>query len=93
MWGPSAWIIWMLLRESLSARIRQFQVDPHAPAVVEPSLRGEVLVSLTPTHGVDVGDLHALALLVVAAVLPSSAAVRRQVIDGYATRHPVLRSR
>ena len=37
--------------------------------IVEPFPKGAVLVSLTPTHGVDVGDLPALALLLVAACL------------------------
>lgn len=37
--------------------------------IVEPFPKGEVLVSLTPTHGVDVGDLPAVALLLVAAWL------------------------
>lgn len=37
--------------------------------VVEPFPKGRVLLSLTHTHGVDVGDLPALALLLVAACL------------------------
>jgi len=37
--------------------------------IVEPFPKGTVLVSLTPTHGVDVGDLPAVALLLVAACL------------------------
>jgi hypothetical protein len=37
--------------------------------IVEPFPKGEVLVSLTATHGVDVGDLPAVALLLVAAWL------------------------
>jgi hypothetical protein len=37
--------------------------------IVEPFPKGEVLVSLTLTHGVDVGDLPAVALLLVAAWL------------------------
>jgi hypothetical protein len=37
--------------------------------IVEPFPKGALLVSLTPTHGVDVGDLPALALLLVAAGL------------------------
>jgi hypothetical protein len=37
--------------------------------VVEPFPKGEVLVSFTPTHGVDVGDLPALAMLLVATCL------------------------
>jgi hypothetical protein len=37
--------------------------------IVEPFPKGALLVSLTPTHGVDVGDLPALALLLVAACL------------------------
>jgi hypothetical protein len=37
--------------------------------VVEPFPEGAVLVSLTPTHGVVVGDLPAVALLLVAACL------------------------
>jgi hypothetical protein len=34
--------------------------------VVEPFPKGEVLVSLTESHGIDAGDLPSLALLVVA---------------------------
>ena len=34
--------------------------------VVEPFPKGEVLVSLTQSHGIDAGDLPSLALLVVA---------------------------
>jgi hypothetical protein len=34
--------------------------------VAEPFPKGEVLVSLTEAHGVDVGDLPSLGLLVVA---------------------------
>jgi hypothetical protein len=37
--------------------------------IVEPFPKGALLVSLTPTHGADVGDLPALALLLVAACL------------------------
>jgi hypothetical protein len=37
--------------------------------IVEPFPKGAVLVSLTPSHGVDVGDLPAVALLLVAACL------------------------
>jgi hypothetical protein len=37
--------------------------------VVEPFPKGKVLLSLTPAHGVDVGDLPALALLLAAAYL------------------------
>jgi hypothetical protein len=37
--------------------------------IIEPFPKGALLVSLTPTHGVDVGDLPALALLLVAACL------------------------
>ena len=37
--------------------------------VVEPFPKGIVLVTLTPTHGVDLGDLPALALLLAAACL------------------------
>ena len=37
--------------------------------IIEPFPKGEVLVSLTPTHGVDVGDLPAIALLLIAACL------------------------
>jgi hypothetical protein len=37
--------------------------------IVEPFPKGALLVSLTPTHGVDVGDIRALALLLVAACL------------------------
>ena len=37
--------------------------------VVEPFPKGKVLFSLTSTHGVDTGDLPALAMLLVAVVL------------------------
>jgi hypothetical protein len=37
--------------------------------VLEPFPKGEVLLSLTPTHGVDIGDIPALAMLLVAAAL------------------------
>ena len=37
--------------------------------VVEPFPKGKVLLSLTETHGVDVGDLPAVALLLIAAYL------------------------
>jgi hypothetical protein len=37
--------------------------------VVEPFPKGEVLLSLTHTHGVDTGDIPALAMLLVAACL------------------------
>ena len=37
--------------------------------IVEPFPEGAVLVSLTPTHGLAVGDLPAVALLLVAACL------------------------
>jgi hypothetical protein len=37
--------------------------------VVEPFPKGVVLVSLSDTHGIDLGDLPALALLLVAAGL------------------------
>ena len=37
--------------------------------VAEPFPKGEVLLTLTHSHGVDVGDLPALALLLVAACL------------------------
>ena len=37
--------------------------------VVEPFPKGEVLLSLTTTHGVDSGDIPALAMLLVAAAL------------------------
>jgi hypothetical protein len=37
--------------------------------VVEPFPKGKVLLSLTSTHGVDAGDIPALAMLVVAAYL------------------------
>ena len=37
--------------------------------VVEPFPKGAVLLSFTPAHGVDVGDLPALALLLIAACL------------------------
>ena len=37
--------------------------------IVEPFPKGEVLLSLTSTHGVDTGDIPALALLLVAVSL------------------------
>jgi hypothetical protein len=37
--------------------------------VVEPFPKGKVLLSLTSTHGVDAGDLPALAMLLLAVVL------------------------
>ena len=37
--------------------------------VVEPFPKGEVLLSLTDTHGIDAGDIPALAMLLVAACL------------------------
>jgi hypothetical protein len=37
-----------------------------ALVVVEPFPKGKVLLSLTATHGVDAGDLPAVALLLVA---------------------------
>jgi len=37
--------------------------------VVEPFPKGVVLVSLSDTHGIDLGDLPALPLLLVAACL------------------------
>ena len=37
--------------------------------IIEPFRKGEVLVSFTSTHGVDVGDLPAIALLLIAACL------------------------
>jgi hypothetical protein len=37
--------------------------------VAEPFPKGDVLPTLAPNHGVDVGDLPALALLLVAALL------------------------
>jgi hypothetical protein len=37
--------------------------------VLEPFPKGKVLLSLTPAHGVDMGDLPALTLLLVAACL------------------------
>jgi hypothetical protein len=37
--------------------------------IAEPFPKGDVLLKLTHNHGVDVGDLPALALLLVAALL------------------------
>ena len=37
--------------------------------VVEPFPKGSLLLSLTPTHGIDTGDIPALAMLLVAAAL------------------------
>jgi hypothetical protein len=41
--------------------------------VLEPFPKGKVLLSLTPAHGVDTGDLPALTLLLVAACLAVTA--------------------
>jgi hypothetical protein len=40
-----------------------------AMVVVEPFGKGDLLLPLTPTHGIDTTDLPALALLLVAACL------------------------
>jgi hypothetical protein len=40
-----------------------------ALVIVEPFPKGDVLLSLTHSHGVDVGDLPALALLLAAVCL------------------------
>jgi hypothetical protein len=37
--------------------------------VLEPFPKGKVLLSLTDTHGIDTGDIPALAMLLVAAAL------------------------
>lgn len=37
--------------------------------IIEPFPKGPVLLSLTHTHGIDIGDLPAVALLIVAACL------------------------
>ena len=37
--------------------------------VVEPFPKGKVLLSLTKTHGIDVGDLPSLAMLLLATYL------------------------
>ena len=37
--------------------------------VLEPFPKGKVLLSLTDTHGIDTGDIPALAILLVAAAL------------------------
>jgi hypothetical protein len=37
--------------------------------IVEPFPKGDVLFKLTATHGIDTGDLPALALLLIAACL------------------------
>ena len=37
--------------------------------VLEPFPKGDVLLSLTPTHGLDTGDIPALAILLVAAAI------------------------
>ena len=44
--------------------------------VVEPFPKGKVLLSLTSTHGVDAGDLPALAMLLVAVVFAIRSASR-----------------
>jgi hypothetical protein len=41
--------------------------------VLEPFPKGKVLLSLTPAHGVDMGDLPALTLLLVAVCLAVTA--------------------
>jgi hypothetical protein len=46
-----------------------------ALVVVEPFPKGEVLLSLTKSHGVDAGDIPALGLLLVAACLAISSGV------------------
>ena len=42
---------------------------PSGLLVAEPFPKGKVLLSLTSTHGVDTGDIPALAMLLVAAYL------------------------
>jgi hypothetical protein len=65
--------IWQMSR-SIQTRRRRLQALVLAAVaivlvVVEPFPNGAVLFSLTTTHGVDVGDLPALALLLVAVCL------------------------
>jgi len=65
--------IWQMSRTTQRRRRRLQALVLAAVAiglvVIEPFPKGVVLVSFTPTHGVDVGDLPALALLLVAACL------------------------
>jgi hypothetical protein len=44
--------------------------------VIEPFPKGFVLVSITPTHGVDAGDLPAILLLAAAAWLTGGATLK-----------------
>jgi hypothetical protein len=65
--------IWEMSRAAQTRRHRLQALVLAAVAiglvVVEPFPKGVVLLSLTHTHGIDVGDLPALALLLVAACL------------------------
>jgi len=70
---PPAVTIWEMSRPIQTRRRRLQALVLAAVAiglvVIEPFPKGAVLLSLTATHGVDVGDLPALALLLVAACL------------------------
>ena len=59
------------MRTRLSRRLQALVLVAVAIVIVviEPFGKGDVLLQLTPTHGVDSGDLPALALLLLAACL------------------------
>jgi hypothetical protein len=64
----------MLLRPTRTRRRRRILALVLAAVaiglvVAEPFSKGEVLLSLSHTHGVDTGDIPALAMLLVAAAL------------------------
>jgi hypothetical protein len=64
----------MLLRSTRTRRGRRIlalvlAVVAIGLVVVEPFPKGDVLLTLTHTHGVDTGDIPALAMLIVAAAL------------------------
>ena len=50
--------------------------------VVEPFPSGQVLLSLTDTHGIDAGDIPALAMLLIAACLAVSSSVAQTAANG-----------
>ena len=59
------------MRTRLSKRLKALLLVAVAIALValEPFGKGDLLLQLTPTHGIDTTDLPALALLLVAACL------------------------
>jgi hypothetical protein len=64
----------MLLRSTRTRRGRRIlalvlAVVAIGLVVVEPFPKGDVLLPLTHTHGIDTGDIPALAMLIVAAAL------------------------